>query len=78
MTAKYQLYFFQLFIFFVTSLPITQANSHEAIGILSDGQQQTYSEIESSSYSEAMPIKQLFNNLKGSTINDGDFAYTHN
>ena len=30
------------------------------------------------SASEAMPIKQLFNDLKGPTINDGDFAYTHN
>lgn len=78
MTAKYPLYFFQSVIFFATSLPITYAYSNEPISILRDGQQQTYSEIESSSYSEAMPIKQLVNDLKGPKINDGDFAYTHN
>jgi hypothetical protein len=78
MTAKYPLCFFQLVIFFATSLPITHAYSNEPINIFRDGQQQTYSDIESSSYSEAMPIKQLVNDLKGPTIKDGDFAYTHN
>ncbi|MBL4899566.1 MAG: hypothetical protein JKX76_07975 [Colwellia sp.] len=78
MTAKYPLCFIQLFILFVTSLPITQAYSSEPISILANGQQQTYSEIESSSYSEAMPIKQLINDLEGDEIKDGDFAYTHN
>lgn len=78
MTAKYPLCFFQLVIFFATSLPITQAYSNEPITIFRDGQQQTYSEIESISYSEAMPIKQLVNDLKGPIIKDGDFAFTHN
>jgi len=78
MTAKYPLCFFQLVIFFATSLPITQAYSNEPITIFRDGQQQTYSEIESISYSEAMPIKQLVNDLKGPKIKDGDFAFTHN
>ena len=78
MTAKYPLCFVQLFILLLTSLPITQAYSREPISIIPDEQHQTYSEIESSSYSEAMPIKQLLNDLKGSRINDGDFAYTHN
>ncbi len=78
MIAKYPLCFVQLFIFFATSLLITQAYSRESISIMPDEQHQTYSEIESSSYSEAMPIKQLLNDLKGSRINDGDFAYTHN
>ena len=78
MTPKYPLCFFQFIIFFATSLPITQAYSREPIKIFHDGQQQTYSELESSSYSEAMPIKQLVNDLKGSKIKDGDFAYTHN
>jgi len=78
MTDKYQLFFLQLLALFVTSLTITQANSSEVIKPLSDGQHQSYTEIESSSYSEAMPIKQLLNNLKGSTIKDGNFAYTHN
>ena len=78
MTAKYPLCFFQLVIFFATSLPITKAYSNEPITIFRDGQQQTYSEIESISYSEAMPIKQLVNDLKGPIIKDGDFAFTHN
>jgi hypothetical protein len=78
MSAKYPLYFVQLFIFFVTGLSITQVHSHEPISILPDEQHQTYSELESNSYSEAMPIKQLVNDLKGPKITDGDFAYTHN
>ena len=68
----------QLFIFFLTSLLTTQAYSREAISILSDEQHQIYSAIESSSYSEAMPIKQLINDLEGPSIKDGEFAYTHN
>ena len=78
MSAKYPLYFVQLFIFFVTGLSITQVHSHEPISILPDEQHQTYSELDSNSYSEAMPIKQLVNDLKGPKITDGDFAYTHN
>ncbi|PCI57479.1 MAG: hypothetical protein COB45_03480 [Gammaproteobacteria bacterium] len=78
MTTKYPLCFIQLFILFATSLLVTQAYSSEPIRILTNGQQQTYSEIESSSYSEAMPIKQLLNDLKGAEIKDGEFAYTHN
>lgn len=78
MTSKYPLYFFQFIIFFAASLPITQAYSREPINIFLNGEQQTYSELESSSYSEAMPIKQLINDLKGPKIKDGDFAYTHN
>lgn len=78
MTAKCPLRAIQLFILFVITLPITQAFSSEAIHILSEKQQQTYSQIESNSYSEAMPIKQLINNLKGAEIKNGDFAFTHN
>ena len=78
MTAKYPLHAIQLFIFLVTSLPITHAYSSEPLNILPDKQHQTYSKIESNSYSDAMPIKQLINDLKGSKIKDGDFAGTHN
>jgi hypothetical protein len=78
MTAKHPLSVIQLFVLFLTSFPITQAYSSEPINILLDEQHQTYSEMESTSYSEAMPIKQLINNLKGSKIKDGDFAFTHN
>ena len=78
MTAKYPLYFIQLFILFVTSFTITQAYSREPVSILTDKQHQTYSEIESNSYSEAMPIKQLIDDLKGPAIDNGDFAFTHN
>ena len=76
MNAKYLLPLVQLLI--LISLPTKQAYSRESLNILPDKQQQAYSEIESISYSEAMPIKQLINDLEGSKINDGDFAFTHN
>mgnify|MGYP003384987927 CR=1 FL=1 len=78
MTAKYQLCFIQLIIIFVTSLTTTQASSRESINILLDGQQQIYNKIDSTSYSEAMPVKQLIDDLKGPTIKDGEVAFTHN
>jgi hypothetical protein len=78
MTAKHPLCLIQLLILFLTSLSITQVHSSEVFSILPDEQQQTYSQIESNSYSEAMPIKQLINNLKGTEIKNGDFAFTHN
>jgi len=78
MTAKYQLYFIPFVIFFVISLTITQASSRESINILLDGQQQIYNKIDSNSYSEAMPVKQLIDGLKGPTIKDGEVAFTHN
>jgi len=78
MPTKYPLYFIQSFIFFLISFPITQAYSSESVNILANDNPQTYSEIESINYSEAMPVKQLINGLKGSMIKDGDFAYTHN
>lgn len=78
MTAKYSLCLIRLCVFLIISLSITTAYSREPIRILPDKKHQTYSEIESISYSEAMPIKQLFNDLEGPEIKDGDFAYTHN
>lgn len=78
MVAKYSLSLIQLFIIFIMSLTITTAYSREPIRVLPDKQHQTYSTIDSISYSEAMPIKQLFNDLEGPEIKDGDFAYTHN
>ena len=78
MTVKYQLIFIQFFALLVTCLSITQTYASKPINILPNGQLQTYSEIESISYSEAMPIKQLINDLKGPDITNGNFAYTHN
>lgn len=78
MTLKYPLYVIQIFMLFVTYLPITQVYANEPLSILPNGQNQTYSEVESISYSEAMPIKQLIDDLKGSPIKNGEFAYTHN
>jgi len=78
MPTKYPLYFIQLVIFFVTSLIITQAYASESISILSYGQQQIYNKIESTSYSETMPVKQLVEGLEGPTIKDGNVAFTHN
>ncbi|TMM45072.1 hypothetical protein [Colwellia ponticola] len=78
MVTKYSLSLILLFIIFIMSLTITTAYSRESIRVLPDKQHQTYSTIDSISYSEAMPIKQLFNDLEGPEIKDGDFAYTHN
>lgn len=68
----------QLFILLITSLAISQAFSHEKINNLSTDQHQVYSKVESNSYSEPMPIKQLINDLEGSNIKDGEVAFTHN
>ncbi len=42
------------------------------------GETEVYSRLESLSFSEIAPIKQLLDDLKGAPVSDGDVAFTHN
>ncbi|QJD59098.1 hypothetical protein HG264_09330 [Pseudomonas sp. gcc21] len=46
--------------------------------VYADSRFQTYASIDSKTYSEIAPIKQMVDGLEGKPIDSGDFAFTHN